>query len=125
MRMPDIEAEARAAVGWTVAHLHHHETTAAPAAATATEEHMSFITDVENGWTTLEAEYGKFKAALPGAIEKAKAFEASPFAALAEKAAGSVLPPEAVAIAVGAAEKVIDDLSALYAPQTPAQPPAA
>lgn len=97
---------------------------AATAAPTpAQEDDMSLLTDVEEGWTALEGEVGKFKAALPGALEKAKAFEASPFAQLAEKVAGTVLPPEAVAVAVNAADKVLDDLLALYTPQTaPATP---
>lgn len=141
------EVKQEAAVGWTdVAHLfhRHHDDqpsiarhveaaraapqtpatapaslAAAPAAAgTQQEETMSLITDAEAGWNAAEAEIAKLRAALPGALAKAKAFETSPFAQLAEKVAGGVLPPEAVTIAVNAADKVIDDLIGLYS--TPA-----
>lgn len=96
---------------------------AAPAAAQSQQEdNMSVLTDIEQGWTAAKGELAKFEQALPGALAKAKQFEASPFAAIAEKAAASVLPPEAVAIAVGAAEKVIDDLAALYSAPQPADP---
>lgn len=83
---------------------------------------MSAITVLEDGWNATETEFNKLKAALPGALAKAKQFEASPFAQLAEKVAGTVLPPEAVAIAVNAADKVIDDLIGLYSPATPIAP---
>ena len=100
-----------------------HQTTAAQAAAsTTTEDRMSAIAVIEEGWNSVKGEVAKLEQAMPGALEKAKQFEASPFAQLAEKVAGTVLPPEAVAIAVGAAEKVLDDLISLYAPQQPAQP---
>lgn len=89
----------------------------------AQEDHdMSAITVLEDGWNATETEFNKLKAALPGALAKAKQFEASPFAQLAEKVAGTVLPPEAVAIAVNAADKVIDDLIGLYSPATPIAP---
>lgn len=122
----DITATVARALGFK--HVTHHQTAAAQAAATATpttEDRMSLLTDVENGWNAAKGELAKFEAALPGALEKAKAFEASPFAQLAEKVAGTVLPPEAVTIAVNAADKVLDDLIALYAPaqaQQPAEP---
>lgn len=97
---------------------------ATAAAATPQEDNMSVITDIEDGWTAAKAELAKFEQGLPGALAKAKQFEASPFAQIAEKAAASVLPPEAVAIAVNAADKVIDDLSALYGPPQPVTDPA-
>lgn len=90
---------------------------AAAGAATPQEDTMSLITDIEDGWNAAKTELGKFEQALPGALAKAKQFEASPFAQLAEKAAGTVLPPEAVTIAVNAADKVLDDLIGLYGPQ--------
>lgn len=96
----------------------------ATAAAPQQEDTMSLITDAEDGFRAVENEYGKFRQALPGALAKAKAFEASPFAAIAEKAAASVLPPEAVAIAVNGAEKVLDDLISLYGPPQNATDPA-
>ena len=102
--------------------LHHRKTPATPpvnlAAATAAapqqEDTMSLLTEVEDGWNAVDAEYVKLKAALPGALAKAKQFEGSAFAQIAEKAAASVLPSEAVTIAVNAADKVLDDLIALY-----------
>jgi hypothetical protein len=83
---------------------------------------MSLLTEVEDGWNAVDAEYVKLKAALPGALAKAKQFEGSAFAQLAEKVAGSVLPPEAVTIAVNAAEKVLDDLIGLYGTPAPVDP---
>jgi len=83
---------------------------------------MSLITDAEQGYAAVKAELGKFEAALPGALARAKQLEGSPVVALAEKAAASMLPPEAVAIAVKAADTVLNDLIALYAPQQAAQP---
>ena len=125
---------------FTHPHLFHHDVpqpaaTQAPAsqpvnlaadaaAAPPKENPMSLATDVEQGWTAVENETAKFRQALPGLLEKAKAFEQSPFAQLAEKAAGAVLPPEAVAIAVKSADSVIDDLIALYATPAPAEPAA-
>lgn len=109
--------------GWFEDHVPHHRMAPATAAAAIPQEdNMSVITDVEDGWTAAKAELAKFEQTLPGALAKAKQFEASPFAAIAEKAAASVLPAEAVAIAVNAADKVIDDLSALYGPPQPADP---
>lgn len=87
------------------------------------EETMSVLTELEDGWTAAKGELAKFEQALPGALVKAKAFEASPFALLAEKVASGILPPEAVTIAVNAANKVLDDLIGLYTPAT-SQPPA-
>lgn len=98
---------------------------AATAAAPQQEEPMSLITAVEDGWNAVDAEYVKLKAALPGALAKAKQFEGSAFAQVAEKAAASILPPEAVAIAVNGADKVLDDLIALYGPAQAQQPPVA
>lgn len=80
---------------------------------------MSLVSDVEQGWTATKAEMAKFESNLPGLLARAKSFEASPFAALAEKAAGAVLPPEAVAIAVKSADTVLNDLIALYNPPQP------
>ena len=112
------------------AHLRHrHAQTPAPgpvtlAAAPAQEApRMSLITDAEQGYAAVKAELGKFEAALPGALADAKKFEGSAFAQLAERTAASMLPPEAVAIAVKAADTVLNDLIALYgAPQQAAQP---
>lgn len=137
--MPDFEAEIRRDLGRV---FHHHsapQQTPAPgpvnlaatpvAAATTQEEPMSIITDAEDLYAGAKSELAKFEQALHGALAKAKAFEASPFAQLAEKTAASVLPPEAVAIAVSTADKVLDDLIGLYtpaqdatAPSAPAQP---
>jgi hypothetical protein len=126
--MPDLFREAEEAV---FGHLHHHHETpatqpvnlaAATAAAPQQEDTMSLLTEVEDGWNAVDAEYVKLKAALPGALAKAKQFEGSAFAQLAEKAAGSVLPPEAVTIAVNAAEKVLDDLIGLYGTPAPVDP---
>jgi hypothetical protein len=129
-RMPtfeEIRADFERGVRTAEQHIEHpfrHQTSAAHAAATATttEDHMSVITDVEDGWNALKGEVAKFEAGLPAGLAKAKQFESSPFALLAEKVAGTVLPPEAVAIAVNAAEKVLDDLIGLYAPAQAAQP---
>lgn len=119
----DVMAGAHAVRGWFD---RTPETPAAQAAAAPipTEDRMSLLTDAEALYAGAKNELAKFEQALPGALEKAKQFEASPFAQLAEKAAGTVLPPEAVAIAVGAAEKVLDDLIGLYTPAQPQQPPA-
>lgn len=89
---------------------------AATAAAPQQEDTMSLITDVEDGYAAVKNELAKLEQALPGALAKAKQFEGSAFAQIAEKAAASILPPEAVAIAVNGADKVLDDLIALYAP---------
>lgn len=80
---------------------------------------MSLASDVEQGWTAVKNETAKFEAGLPAVLEKARKFEASPFAAIAEKAAAAVLPPEGVAVAVKAAESILDDLIALYNPPQP------
>jgi hypothetical protein len=80
------------------------------------ENPMSLTSDVEQGYAAVKSELAKFDTALPGLLNKAKAFEASPFASLAEKAAASILPPEAVAIAVNGADRALDDLIALYTP---------
>lgn len=122
-----IERDADRVGAWIERHMpHHHAQSQTPAtqpvnlaaspapAATTEETTMSVLTEFEDGWNTAKAELSKFEQKLPGALQKAKAFEASPFAQIAEKAAGSVLPPEAVAIAVSAADKVIDDLIGLY-----------
>ena len=109
----------------------HHQTPAqqpvnlAPERAATQGDTMSLITDVEDGYAAVKNELAKFEQALPGALAKAKQFEGSPFAVLAEKVASGILPPEAVSIAVGAADKVLDDLIGLYAPAQAAQPPAA
>jgi len=98
---------------------------AATAAVPREETPMSLTSDVEQGYAAVKAELGKFDTALPGLLARARAFEASPFAAVAEKAASAVLPPEAVAIAVKAAESVLDDMNALYNPPQPVADPAA
>lgn len=97
----------------------------ATAAAPQQEDTMSLITDAEAGYAAVKNELAKFEQALPGALAKAKQFEGSAFAQVAEKAAASVLPPEAVAIAVNGADKVLDDLIALYGPAQAQQPPVA
>ena len=113
-------------------HLFRHDAdTRAPASTPASlepqpqkENPMSLVSDVEQGYQAVKNELGRFDQALPGLLERAKAFEASPFAAIAEKAASAVLPPEAVAIAVKAADTVINDLVALYATPAQAEPAA-
>lgn len=129
--MPDLFAEL--AEDWRKLTRHgHHAENQAPAmlpvtitaadAAQPTGGPMSIVTDVEQGWQATKNEMAKFEANLPGLLERAKSFEASPFAALAEKAASAILPPEAVAVAVKSADSILNDLISLYQPAQPAAP---
>ena len=91
------------------------------------EDHptMSLASEVEQGYQAVKNEMARFEQGLPAVLEKAKKFEASPFAAVAEKAASAILPAEAVNLAVKAADGIIDDLLSLYAAPDPAAAPAA
>ena len=119
-----------------VSHMPHHAATAAPdirliPTAPATEEHMSLAADVENGFAAIKDEVAKFEQNLPGLLDTAKKLEGNPVADIAvkvaEAAAASVLPPEAVTLIADSAGKLLDGLIELYGPAagTPAPVPAA
>lgn len=110
----------------------HHRASQAPGSQPVTvslsppkENTVSLITDVETGYAAVKNELAKFEQALPGALETAKKFEGSPFAALVEKAASAVLPAEAVASVVRVASATLDELIGLYNPQGAQAAPAA
>lgn len=135
-RMPDIEAEAAAAVGWFEQHLPHRhaapQTPApqpanpapAPADATAPQEEnpMGFVTDIRNDLATaahdVAAKAADFEQnVLPAVAEKLTALENNP---VIDSLLNAVhVPPEALAIVV----KTIEGLESLYAPAQPAQQP--
>lgn len=101
MRMPDIEAEARAAVGWFDAHLHHHETTAATAAATTKGTTVSLLDKLHEITTEVETIGEEL-------LTDAKAVAANPATAPAIKwlstLAGLNIDPTIIAKGIGAIE---------------------
>lgn len=124
-RMPDIEAEARAAVGWIEDHVPgHHQTPAATvAASTTTEEHMqlSQIANdikgaIENAdqWVKQVTEQH-----LPAILAQAERYENSPIVQALE---GALLPPGVEQQIAAMIAELAKQFPAAPAPAEPAQP---